>query len=282
MPPPRLAWRWLRLGVLGAATVASTSAEPQSATMLQLQPHGLHSSTEADVEAAVSLQLSRLDAGRQQQLLGRLACLQLRSSGDALVQAACDAAAEPRHALRELAVQQWRPASPRSRFLAAAGAGSSGSGGGSGSGSGGCPYKHESTEETNREHLELMVVAVIFITVLIEVVTHRVDHIAKTQEYIFQIVQRVYKELMLLGIISFMLFLFESNACLSPDLLHDLHIIHILIFYISLVRPSPRPHPLSLNPQPPSLAPQFQSFSPHRPPALLSPIGLAPRPLPSP
>lgn len=230
MPPPRL-WRWLHLGVLGVATVGSTSAETPAAE-LPLQLHALHSSTEADVEAAVSWELSRLDAGRQQRLLGRLACMQLRSTGDALVQAACDAGADSRHALRELAVQQWRPASPRSRFLAAAGS----SGSGSGSGSGGCPYKHESTEETNREHLELMVVAVIFITVVIEVVTHRVDHIASHQPYIFQIVQRVYKELMLLGIISFMLFLFESNACLSPDLLHDLHIIHILIFYISLVR----------------------------------------------
>ena len=98
MPPPRL-WRWLHLGVLGVATVGSTSAETPAAE-LPLQLHALHSSTEADVEAAVSWELSRLDAGRQQRLLGRLACMQLRSTGDALVQAACDAGADSRHRAR--------------------------------------------------------------------------------------------------------------------------------------------------------------------------------------
>jgi len=79
-----------------------------------------------------------------------------------------------------------------------------------------------------------MVVAVIFVTVFIEVITHKVDHIAEHTPYIFQIVQRVYKELMLLGIISFGLFLLESNICFPADILHDLHTVHILIFYMSL------------------------------------------------
>ena len=54
------------------------------------------------------------------------------------------------------------------------------------------------------------------------------------RSHIFQIVQRVYKELMLLGIISFMLFLVETAACLAPEILHELHIIHLSLFYISV------------------------------------------------
>ena len=46
-------------------------------------------------------------------------------------------------------------------------------------------------------------------------------------EHVFEMVQRVYKELMLLGIISFMLFLVETFACLDPFILHELHIIHL-------------------------------------------------------
>ena len=46
----------------------------------------------------------------------------------------------------------------------------------------------------------MMVVAVILITVVFEVVTHALDHYAEHVPHIFQIVQRVYKELMLLGI----------------------------------------------------------------------------------
>ena len=48
-----------------------------------------------------------------------------------------------------------------------------------------------------------MVILVIFITVAIEIGTHKLDHLASEHDHIFQIVQRVYKELMLLGIISF-------------------------------------------------------------------------------
>ena len=80
----------------------------------------------------------------------------------------------------------------------------------------------------------MMTVAVIMITVVFEVGTHAIDHYAAHQPHIFQIVQRVYKELMLLGIISFGLFFFESLACLPPEFTHELHIIHILIFFISI------------------------------------------------
>ena len=59
-------------------------------------------------------------------------------------------------------------------------------------------------------HIEMMGVVVILLTVLIEVGTHKLDHITFHFEHIFEMVQRVYKELMLLGIISFMLFLVES------------------------------------------------------------------------
>ena len=81
----------------------------------------------------------------------------------------------------------------------------------------------------------MMVVAVILITVVFEVVTHALDHYAEHVPHIFQIVQRVYKELMLLGIISFGLFFFESSFCLPPEFTHELHVIHILIFYISIM-----------------------------------------------
>lgn len=80
----------------------------------------------------------------------------------------------------------------------------------------------------------MMTVAVIMITVVFEVVTHAVDHYAAKQPHIFQIVQRVYKELMLLGIISFGLFFFETLACIGPEFTHELHVIHILIFFISI------------------------------------------------
>ena len=78
-----------------------------------------------------------------------------------------------------------------------------------------CPHKHGGHHATNREHIELMVVAVIMLTVVVEVLTHKLDHYAEhSGEHIFQIVQRVYKELMLLGIISFSLFFFEASFCL--------------------------------------------------------------------
>jgi len=73
----------------------------------------------------------------------------------------------------------------------------------------------------------MMGVVVILLTVLIEVGTHKLDHITFHFEHIFEMVQRVYKELMLLGIISFMLFLVETAACLAPEILHELHIIHL-------------------------------------------------------
>ena len=79
-----------------------------------------------------------------------------------------------------------------------------------------------------------MVILVIFITVAIEIGTHKLDHLASEHDHIFQIVQRVYKELMLLGIISFGLFFFESNFTLAPSVSHELHEIHILIFFIAI------------------------------------------------
>jgi len=77
----------------------------------------------------------------------------------------------------------------------------------------------------------LMVAPVIMITV-IEVATHYLDQQTEKQPHIFHIVQRS-KELMLLGIISFGLFPVESNFNL-PEFTHERHVIHILIFYISL------------------------------------------------
>ena len=47
-------------------------------------------------------------------------------------------------------------------------------------------------------------------------------------------VQLVYKELMLLGLISFMLFLIELWSCLSPAIAHNLHTIHLLLFLLSM------------------------------------------------
>ena len=38
---------------------------------------------------------------------------------------------------------------------------------------------------------------------------------------------------MLLGLISFMLFLVESAACLKPEILHELHIIHLFLFAVA-------------------------------------------------
>ena len=40
---------------------------------------------------------------------------------------------------------------------------------------------------------------------------------------------------MLLGIISFSLFFFESSFCLAPGVTHELHVIQILIFFISIM-----------------------------------------------
>jgi hypothetical protein len=42
------------------------------------------------------------------------------------------------------------------------------------------------------------------------------------------------QELMLMGTISFILFMFEEMTCLAPEITHELHIIHFLLFYISI------------------------------------------------
>ena len=174
----------------------------------------------ADVAAELASSLERLDFAEQQLVLGAFACAHFPE--DAVMRAACDAmgGGDGSHAMRLLAASS-----------------SSGSGSISSSGSGvdpNCPYKSDVHHPPNREHIELMVCAVIMITVVFEVFTHWLDNASANVPHIYQIVQRVYKELMLLGIISFGLFFFESNFCLPPEITHELHVIHILIFYIAI------------------------------------------------
>ena len=242
----------LRLGhAVADATVAAVAALPPGSTSQEL------------MTAAAGQVLSALDQltpADQRSLLGSLACV--RASGDAVLLAACGGLA---------------PDGEQHRMLASSGGSASGSGSGS-MDPDACPHKHGGHHATNREHIELMVVAVIMLTVVVEVLTHKLDHYAEhSGEHIFQIVQRVYKELMLLGIISFSLFFFEASFCLAPEITyahqppqtlplqhiapptpsktisyyfpshsstrlrnpllshsHELHIIHILIFFISI------------------------------------------------
>ena len=183
----------LRLGhAVADATVAAVAALPPGSTSQEL------------MTAAAGQVLSALDQltpADQRSLLGSLACV--RASGDAVLLAACGGLA---------------PDGEQHRMLASSGGSASGSGSGS-MDPDACPHKHGGHHATNREHIELMVVAVIMLTVVVEVLTHKLDHYAEhSGEHIFQIVQRVYKELMLLGIISFSLFFFEASFCLAPEI----------------------------------------------------------------
>ena len=83
-------------------------------------------------------------------------------------------------------------------------------------------------------YIELMGVAVILVTVAIELATHKLEHMTEEYQHIHEMVQLVYKELMLLGLISFMLFLIELWSCLSPAIAHNLHTIHLLLFLLSM------------------------------------------------
>ena len=64
-----------------------------------------------------------------------------------------------------------------------------------------------------------------------QVGTHSLDHAVARWNHITVMVNRVYKELMLLGVISFGLFVIETTACLNPEVTHELHLIHLLLFY---------------------------------------------------
>ena len=151
------------------------------------------------------------------------------------------------------------PDGEQHRMLASSGGSASGSGSGS-MDLDACPHKHGGHHATNREHIELMVVAVIMLTVVVEVLTHKLDHYAEhSGEHIFQIVQRVYKELMLLGIISFSLFFEASFASRRrsrmrtnrlkrcPPTHRTTHPLQndILLFSLSLINSPPEPPPLS-------------------------------------
>lgn len=175
----------------------------------QLAPPQMIAAGAMSLEAAeVARSLARLDALGQQQVL----CAVAERAHGVPLPSVCEEGTLTHHG-----------AAHGLRLLASSG----GSGSGSASGSG-------SHHQVNREHIELMVVAVIMITVVFEIFTHWLDHIAAPVPHIFQIVQRVYKELMLLGIISFGLFFFESNFTLAPSVSHELHEIHILIFFIAI------------------------------------------------
>ena len=184
--------------------------------------------------ADIASRLTQLDPVEQQQVLGALACGTL-GGGDTVLRAACAAAAPA--VLPASFAADVAPSSPSllSLLTGAVIGGGSGPHGRLLAGSDpSCPYKSTEVTAVNREHIELMVIAVVIITVLIEVGTHWIDHATEKHDHIFQIVQRVYKELMLLGIISFGLFFFESSACLAPAVTHELHVIHILVFFISI------------------------------------------------
>ena len=102
---------------------------------------------------------------------------------------------------------------------------------------GACPHAssgHGSGEGVDTLYIELMGVAVILVTVAIELATHKLEHMTEEYQHIHEMVQLVYKELMLLGLISFMLFLIELWSCLSPAIAHNLHTIHLLLFLLSM------------------------------------------------
>jgi hypothetical protein len=210
--PRRAALPLLLPLLLGAALLPSVKASAAEDALAPPKMLAAQQQPMSSAAAAVARSLAQLDALDQQQVL----CAVARAHGPegAPLPSVCVEGALSDHG-----------AAHGLRLLAASGGGGSGSAAASGSGG---------HHQVNREHIELMVVAVIMITVVFEIFTHWLDRIAAPVPHIFQIVQRVYKELMLLGIISFGLFFFESNFTLAPSVSHELHEIHILIFFIAI------------------------------------------------
>ncbi|MES1913603.1 MAG: hypothetical protein MHM6MM_005785 [Cercozoa sp. M6MM] len=84
--------------------------------------------------------------------------------------------------------------------------------------------------------LALIALFVILITIVIETVTHRLEHALERHQHLSKLLGRLYREAMIVGLVASGIFATDASFSLDKDVKHALEVVHFTLFLLMVLQ----------------------------------------------